>query len=102
MPIDIFGLLYRKPAPAASTDNPLKDALKARVREGLSLGEEDIVKVAEISCGVPDCPDVETVVLVLRKGRRTQALKIASPLVLVTESDIDEALALAASGADRL
>jgi hypothetical protein len=64
------------------------------VRESLALAAEDAVTVSEIACGDPACPGgAETVILVMRKGRRTEAAKIRKALVLVVQDDVLEALA---------
>ncbi|MGQ4275224.1 hypothetical protein [Terrihabitans sp. B22-R8] len=68
-------------------------AIAAKVRQILGMGEEDGVTVSQIACGDPACAGgAETVLLVMRKGRRTQAAKIRKALAFVEDSDIHEAL----------
>lgn len=72
--------------------NALRAAAAGRVKEAviaaLALSEADAVSVNEIACRDPGCPDVETVVLVMRAGRPTAAFKIRRPLDDVAASDI--------------
>ncbi|MBD8908511.1 hypothetical protein [Methylorubrum zatmanii] len=59
---------------------------KDLIRPALGLGEGDALSVNEIACPDPGCPDVETVVLVMRAGEPTRALRIAGPLDAVDEA----------------
>jgi hypothetical protein len=70
-------------------------SLEARLAELLGLGEGDHVTVNEIACADMGCPDVETVVLVMRRGERTRALKIPKAARLVEEADLQTAIAAA-------
>ena len=69
------------------------EALKGSLRAHLGLAECDGLTVSEIVCPDPACPGTETVVLVMKTGRKTVALKIAKPLQEVGNADI-AALAL--------
>lgn len=62
--------------------------LKGALRLGLGLGEDDVLAVNEIACGEPGCADRETIVLVMRVGEPTRALKIARGLEAVVAEDI--------------
>ena len=42
----------------------------------------------EIACADPGCPDTETVILLMRAGQPTRALKIGKPIEAVTDADI--------------
>ncbi len=61
---------------------------KSVLRPALALTESDALSVNEIACADPGCPDVETVVLVMRTGEPTRALRFRGPL-----DDLDEAAA---------
>lgn len=79
-------------------DPEMSDAsrrLTASVREILTLGPDDGVTVSEIACSHPECGDAETVVLIMRLGRRTEAVKILKAMRLVTEDDLRASLAAA-------
>jgi hypothetical protein len=67
--------------------------LTALVRDILSLTDDDGVTVSEIACSHPECGDAETIVLVMRLGRPTEAVKIARAMRLVSEEELREALA---------
>jgi hypothetical protein len=45
------------------------------------------------ACGDPACGGAETVILVMRPGRRTEAAKLMKPLATVTEEELIPALA---------
>ncbi|ACA16580.1 conserved hypothetical protein [Methylobacterium sp. 4-46] len=63
-------------------------ALKALLAPGLGLGPRDALSVTELACADPGCPDVETIVLVMREGEPSRALRIPRPLAEVEEADI--------------
>ncbi|WP_343311775.1 hypothetical protein [Ancylobacter crimeensis] len=67
-------------------------AEKARVL--LGLGEDSTLSISEIACGDPACGGAETVVLIMRPGRRTEAAKILKPLATVTDAELREALSV--------
>jgi hypothetical protein len=59
----------------------------------LALGADDVVSISEIACGEPACGGAETVVLVMRAGRRAAAATIKTPMAQVTDDALCEALA---------
>jgi len=63
-------------------------AIKADLVARLGLAEADAVSVNEVACTEACCPDVETVVLVMRAGRPTRAYRIARGLEAVTDDDL--------------
>ncbi|MEP9347757.1 hypothetical protein [Xanthobacter sp. KR7-225] len=67
-------------------------ALADLARRVLALDEEATVSISEIACGDPACGGAETVVLVMRPGRRTEAAKVKCPMAQVTEEDLRTAL----------
>jgi hypothetical protein len=70
----------------ASTE--ARDRVSQLVRARLSLGDNDAVTVSEIACGDPGCGGAETVILVMRAGRRTEAVKVKKALLLATEDEV--------------
>lgn len=76
-------------------------ALAELVRRMLDLEEEATVSVSEIACGDPACGGAETVVLVMRPGRRTEAAKVLRPMGEVTEAHLIEALRPLAGDAEK-
>ena len=69
-----------------------RSALSARVKDdliaALGLGASDSLAVNEIACADPGCPDTETIVLVMRAGEATRALRIRRPLDAVGAQEI--------------
>lgn len=85
--------LFMRPGQTASTER--RDATRAlaeMTRRLLDLEEEATVSVSEIACGDPACGGAETVVLVMRPGKPTQAAKVLMPVARVTEDDLLAAL----------
>ncbi|MHB2165433.1 hypothetical protein [Alsobacter sp. R-9] len=66
--------------------------VKDWVREILLLAEADEVTVSEITCNDPSCPGLETVILVMRSGRKTQAYRLRGSLVVQTRPLVEKAL----------
>ncbi|WP_232628250.1 hypothetical protein [Methylobacterium sp. Leaf118] len=60
---------------------------KALIRPALGLSEGDALSVNEIVCADPACPGIETVVLVMRAGEPTRALRLPRPLAELSEAD---------------
>jgi hypothetical protein len=73
--------------------------IAALVRAHLQLSDDDAVTVSEIACGDPACGGAETVVLVMRPGRRTEAVKLRKPMAMVEAADLDAAWEAGGSGA---
>ncbi|GJD59475.1 hypothetical protein [Methylobacterium dankookense] len=63
--------------------------LKRDVAAALALDPEDAVTVNEIACPDPGCPDLETIVLVMRVGEPTHALRIRRTIDAVTPADLE-------------
>ena len=74
---------------------PADDTARRRVEEWVRdlVEPETVVKVNEILCPDPSCPGLETIILVMRPGRKTQAAKVAKPLAEVTRAEVQAALA---------
>ncbi len=62
--------------------------LKRALSTALGLGEADTLSVNELACPDPGCPDMETIVLVMRAGAPTRALRIRRPMDAVDANDI--------------
>jgi len=87
--VDIMHYLDQRRARANET-KLLQTKLAADLRLRLDLGDDDLVRVGEIGCGVPGCADVETVFLLLRPKWPTEIVKIAAPMADVGPSDLDD------------
>jgi hypothetical protein len=87
------GLFSLRTVQRDDTSREASRRIAALVREILALGEEDAVTVSQIACGDPVCGGAETVVLVMRKGHRTAAMKMRMPMASVGEAEIRAAWA---------
>lgn len=85
-------LFFRRGRDSEAAPDAARD-LAAKARTLLGVGEETTVSITEIACGDPACGGAETVVLVMRPGRRTEAAKLLKPLAAVTDADLADALA---------
>ena len=72
--------------------------LKQDLRDALGLGPCDALTVNEIACADPACPDVETVVLVMRSGAPTRALRVPGPMAGVGPREIAALVEAAGTG----
>ena len=68
------------------------DRIKRWVRQSLSLPNDAVVTVSEITCRDIKCPGVETAILVMPPGEPTRLVKIQAPLLDVQPGDIESAL----------
>jgi hypothetical protein len=64
------------------------ERLKAATRALLDLSDDVVVSVTEITCRASGCPDVETVVAVLRAGEKPCTAKFRKPLRDVTADNL--------------
>lgn len=62
--------------------------LKREIALALALDPDDALSVNEIACADPGCPDMETIVLVMRARQPTRALRIRRPMDAVEATDI--------------
>ena len=72
--------------------------LKQELIVALGLSEADALAVNEIACADPGCPDMETIVLVMRAGVPTRALRIRRPMDAVDAQDIADLIEQDQSG----
>lgn len=72
--------------------------LKQELIVALGLSEADALAVNEIACADPGCPDMETIVLVMRAGVPTRALRIRRPMDAVDAQDIADLIEQDRSG----
>jgi len=83
----LFGRFSRKP-------DPVEEAARARIRGWVeaALGTDVTLTISEIDCADPTCPGLETIILVMREGEATQAVKLRKSMIEATEADIREAV----------
>ena len=80
----MLGLFKRKP-PA---DPAVTDRLKTWVTALMDLSDRDTIMLAELACHDPGCPDLETVITVVRTDRRRFVLRFTGAMAGVTEVDV--------------
>jgi hypothetical protein len=85
----LFGRFSKKVDPAEA-------AARERIRSWVeaALGSEPplTLTISEIDCADPTCPGLETIILVMRAGEATQAVKLRKPMIEASEQDVREAV----------
>jgi hypothetical protein len=64
------------------------EAIKQQVADSLRLPEDAMVMVTELTCEDEDCPDVETVIAVLRQGQPKLQAKANSVIDSLSYADV--------------
>jgi hypothetical protein len=64
------------------------DRVREWTRARFRLGVEDPVVVAEVACGLPGCPPLETVVAFWTAGDRRHQFKVFKAVEQVAEDDL--------------
>ncbi|PPD13839.1 MAG: hypothetical protein CTY25_11340 [Methylobacterium sp.] len=72
--------------------NPARDAIRGWAEAALGHDPPLTLTISEIDCGDPSCPGLETIILVMREGEATQAVKIRKPMDEIGEADVIEAV----------
>ena len=67
------------------------DRVEAWTRARFTLGESAAILVAEVACGLPGCPPLETVVAFWSDGDRRHHFKLFKPVAAVVEDDLPPA-----------
>ena len=80
---DILGLSTK---PTGGHTKRVKDM----VRRAWSIPENVIIMVSELRCHEEGCPDVETVIALMRDGAEPEKIKIYKPCLLYTSDAADE------------
>jgi nitrate reductase delta subunit len=62
--------------------------VKAWTRERFKLPDDAAILVAEVACGVPGCPPLETVVAFWTEGDRRHHYKVFKPVADVAPDDL--------------
>ena len=81
-----FGLRRRPPGHAAAADR-----VREWTRERFGLPEDAAIMVAEISCAVPGCPPLETVIAFWTENDKRHHFKVFKPVGDVVEDDLPPA-----------
>ncbi|TDR89902.1 hypothetical protein [Enterovirga rhinocerotis] len=90
--------LFAKRAGIPDPDRVAAERVKALAASLLALPDGAEITVSEIVCLDPACPGTETVILVMPKGGKTRAAKVAAPAAEVGEPELRSALVEAGFG----
>jgi hypothetical protein len=58
--------------------------IKTETRKRLSLPEDVAISVSELSCSDPGCPDVETVIALLKAGEKPRVFRIHKSIIEIS------------------
>jgi hypothetical protein len=76
--------------------HPEQGVARAAIRTWVEaiLGDDPplTLTISEIDCADPTCPGLETILLVMREGEATQAVKIRKGMEDINEADVLEAV----------
>jgi len=67
------------------------ERVRRDVKQRFSLGEDVTVSVTELSCNEPGCPDLQTVIAVLRTGDKPLIGRVHKPIPKLGPKDIEAA-----------
>lgn len=62
--------------------------IKAWVRELIELDDAVVVSITELTCRDLDCPDIETVIGIMRPGEKIEMVRVHKSIAEVTMNDI--------------
>ncbi|WP_063627827.1 hypothetical protein [Bradyrhizobium sp. WSM3983] len=65
--------------------------LKLQTQKLLGLSDEVTISVSELTCREPGCPDVETIVAILREGEKPTIARIHKSILDVTLDELKAA-----------
>lgn len=65
--------------------------IRAWVRDVCSLDDAVVVSITELACRDDDCPDIETVIGIMRPGEKIETIRIHKPIAEVTREDVADA-----------
>jgi hypothetical protein len=82
-----MALLFRNRTASARRKDAALD-LMIQARAILGVDGDTVVSVSEHDCAVSGCCGMQTVILVMRPGQPTEAIKIDKPLEAVTDADL--------------
>jgi hypothetical protein len=64
------------------------DRVRAWTRERFKLADDATILVAEVACGLPGCPPIETVVAFWTDGETRRQFKLFKPVDQVRSDDL--------------
>lgn len=66
----------------------LRRQARERARQILQLDENDQIYVTELCCSDPDCPDAETVFVIMKPGQPAVSRKFAKRLIEISNEEL--------------
>lgn len=66
--------------------------IKAWMRELCGLDETVVVSVTELACRDEGCPDIETVIGIMRPGEEIETVRVHNAIAEVTRDDLASAI----------
>ena len=85
----LLQFLERRAARIAES-RALRSQVIAALSARLDLQDGDLIRVAEVGCADPGCADTETIALLMRPGRPSQAVKVAKSMLDLAPPDLDD------------
>ena len=82
-------------APFCKAESGIIHDLKLQTQKLLGLPDDVTISVTELSCREPGCPDVETVVAILREAEKPTIARIHKTIPDVTSDELKAAFELA-------
>jgi hypothetical protein len=62
--------------------------IKAWVRELFGLDEAVVLSITELACRDDDCPDIETVIGIMRPGEKIETMRVHKAIAEVAREDL--------------
>jgi hypothetical protein len=62
--------------------------IKQWMREAYGLGEDVCLSVTQLTCRETGCPDIETVIAIMRPGRTVQTIRLQKGIRDILEMDV--------------
>jgi hypothetical protein len=62
--------------------------IKVRVRRACGLDDDVVVSVTELACRKNGCPDLETVIGIMRPGEKIETIRLRKAIADVTSHDL--------------
>jgi len=79
---------FINPFARRNPDLPAKSQeIKAWIKEAKGLEESVVVSVTEVACRESGCPDIETVIGIMRPGERIETIRIHKAIADLTQDD---------------
>ena len=64
--------------------------IKVWIREARGLDDDVVVSVTELACPKNGCPDIETVIGIMRPGEKIEMIRVNKAIADVTSHDLPQ------------